>query len=300
MSAWARRITWRSVVILLAAALVGLALYALAQTPLAAQLAIDMNVSEPLIALNDLVQGAAGGAGRGRDAFGFRAGLNQVERDLVVLAVVAAIAHWPSGWRGGADAKRGRADSEVGQKPPSPGGRKSFGVRRFLARRTRRAKGRAGDEGELPAHCPSNDFASTAGEHDDGAFSRRTLKEDAPCLGLPHVGDERFARVEGLGEARLDAFEARGVVITKMAQEGATCEAVGAEAVQNGTWEAGGLCHSRVGVYRVAVAAEAIEQCLIGCGAFAVGYVGRTLGRLVLFARRAAFAAITAETANEQ
>ena len=85
------RIIWRSAFILLAAGACALALYALAQSPFAAQLAIGMNTSEPLITLNDLVQGASGSATRARSALGLSAGLTQVIRDALVLGIVIAL-----------------------------------------------------------------------------------------------------------------------------------------------------------------------------------------------------------------
>ena len=77
--------------ILLAAGVCALALYALAQSPFAAQLAIGMNTAGPLIALNDLVQGASGSATRARSALGLSAGLTQVMRDVVVLGILIAL-----------------------------------------------------------------------------------------------------------------------------------------------------------------------------------------------------------------
>ena len=85
------RIIWRSAFILLAAGVCALALYALAQSPLAAQLAIGMNSSGPLIALNDLIQGASGNATRARSALGLSAGLTQVIRDAVVAGILIAL-----------------------------------------------------------------------------------------------------------------------------------------------------------------------------------------------------------------
>src|SRR5690242_17614665 len=85
------RILWRSALILLAAGACALALYVLAQSPFAAQLAISMNTSGPLIALNDLVQGASGNVTRARSALGLSAGLTQVIRDAVVLGILIVL-----------------------------------------------------------------------------------------------------------------------------------------------------------------------------------------------------------------
>jgi hypothetical protein len=85
------RIIWRSALILQCAGVCALALYVLAQSPFAAQLAIGMNTYGPLITLNDLVQGASGSATRARSALGLSAGLTQVIRDAVVLATLIAV-----------------------------------------------------------------------------------------------------------------------------------------------------------------------------------------------------------------
>src|SRR6478672_5876734 len=85
------RIIRRSALILLAAGVCVLALYALAESPFAAQLAIGMNTAGPLITLNDLVQGASGSATRARSALGLSAGLTQVIRDAVVLGILIVL-----------------------------------------------------------------------------------------------------------------------------------------------------------------------------------------------------------------
>jgi hypothetical protein len=85
------RIIRRSIFILLAAGICALALYALAQSSFAAQLAIGMNTAGPLIALNELAQGASGNATRARSTLGLSAGLTQVIRDAVVLAILIAL-----------------------------------------------------------------------------------------------------------------------------------------------------------------------------------------------------------------
>src|SRR5439155_493066 len=75
---------------------------------------------------------------------------------------------------------------------------------------------------------------------------------------------ERVAGHHRLREARVHALEARDVRAAQLVQQRAAGEAIRAEAVQDGTVEARELRDRRVGVQRVAVAVEAVQERLVG------------------------------------
>ena len=92
MSSAVQRALWRSLLILAAAGIIAVLLYALSQSGPAPDWARAMNVSTPLILLNALAQNALEPMERGRNVSALALGLAQVARELVVLGgVISAV-----------------------------------------------------------------------------------------------------------------------------------------------------------------------------------------------------------------
>jgi len=90
----------RSAGILLVAAAVASPCALLDKSPLAVPLAVGMNVSGPLIALNDLVQGSAGDSIRYRRDAATQIGMEHVRRDGILLVALTALTVLVEGrWR---------------------------------------------------------------------------------------------------------------------------------------------------------------------------------------------------------
>ena len=86
-----KRALRRSAVVLLVASAIACPLYVLEKTPLAAPLALGINVSAPLIELNNLVQGSPSDSFYFRNGTSFEVGLEHVQRDSTTLVVVVTI-----------------------------------------------------------------------------------------------------------------------------------------------------------------------------------------------------------------
>ena len=84
-----KRAIGRTGIVLLAAGIITCGLYALSQSSLASPLALAMNVSSPLLQLNEIVQGASGESNRARFGNSLEPGLSHVARDVIVLCGVA-------------------------------------------------------------------------------------------------------------------------------------------------------------------------------------------------------------------
>ena len=83
-----KHILRRSAVILLIAGAIAYPVYALEKSPLATPLALGINVSAPLIELNDLVQGSPSDSFNYRNGTSLEVGLDHVQRDSAVLGLV--------------------------------------------------------------------------------------------------------------------------------------------------------------------------------------------------------------------
>ena len=88
----------RSAAILLVAAAIASPCAILEKSSLAVPLAIGMNVSEPLIALNDFVQGRATDSARYRRDAAPEIGKEHVTRDGILLVAVTALTVLVEGW----------------------------------------------------------------------------------------------------------------------------------------------------------------------------------------------------------
>jgi hypothetical protein len=86
-----KRLLQHSAVVLLVASVIACPLFALEKSPLAAPLALGMNVSAPLIELNDLVQGSPSDSFNFRNGTSLEVGLDHVQRDSTVLGVMVTI-----------------------------------------------------------------------------------------------------------------------------------------------------------------------------------------------------------------
>jgi hypothetical protein len=124
------------------------------------------------------------------------------------------------------------------------------------------------------------------------------LEEDLVSL-LPVGRDVRLTGEGHAGEARLVARHLAGVAVERVIDDGLEGDAVGAQAVDDGLVEARHLGEVRVGVQRVLVAREPIQEGLLRQGRGLDRAVGRAIRRLV--ARLGAGVAAEATlTANEQ
>ena len=103
----------------------------------------------------------------------------------------------------------------------------------------------------------------------------------------------------GLREPALDRLEPRRVAAAHRVEQRPAGEPVGAQPVEDRLREAGQRRERRVGVQRVAVAVESVEQRLVGAGRVRDDLVGRAVGRDVARAARAAVAAPAALTPDE-
>ena len=81
----------RSAVVLMVAGTMACPLLALEKSPLAAPLALGINVSAPLIELNDLVQGSPSDSFNYRNGTSLEVGLDHVQRDSIVLGIVVTV-----------------------------------------------------------------------------------------------------------------------------------------------------------------------------------------------------------------
>ena len=81
----------RSVIVLLIAGTVACPLYALEKSPVSAPLALGLNVSAPLIDLNNLVQGSPSDSFNYRNGTSLEIGLDHVQRDTILLALVVSV-----------------------------------------------------------------------------------------------------------------------------------------------------------------------------------------------------------------
>ena len=97
----------------------------------------------------------------------------------------------------------------------------------------------------------------------------------------PHRNGERLAREHGTREPGLHGAEAGHVRAAELMQQGPCREAVGAEAVEDGPIEPGALGELGIGVQRVAVTGQAVEQRLVGTGRVGDDVIGRPIRRLV-------------------
>src|SRR5258708_39492536 len=97
---------------------------------------------------------------------------------------------------------------------------------------------------------------------DDRAVLRGRLEPCPPGLG-PHRDDQRVARQDGPAEARLHRAEAFRVRPAQGMQQRTAGEAVRAQAVQDRSLEAATGGERRIGVERIAVARQAIEEGLL-------------------------------------
>src|SRR4029077_2188490 len=138
-----------------------------------------------------------------------------------------------------------------------------------------------------------------------GDLRRRARQDGLAALGLrgeddlsgrdlPHVGRDRLAREDDPREAHLERLEPLGLVVAPRLEERAPAEAEGAEAVEDRAIVAAELREVRVGMQRVHVAREAVDQGLLRERLRRHGLVGRPVGRDVA---RPARAAVTTEAA---
>ncbi len=121
------------------------------------------------------------------------------------------------------------------------------------------------------------------------------LKHDALIGELPHIRDQRFAGIHAVGHAHLDALEVPRVTFAKGVDHMAARVPECAKAVQDRALKADRLGEVGIGVQRVPVAAEAIEQRLVGGHFLFDARVGRAVWRLD---RRCGLAAIAAPAAR--
>src|SRR3954451_13470564 len=104
-----------------------------------------------------------------------------------------------------------------------------------------------------------NDFGKPIVEHDCVALDEPRSKRDLRAID-PHFGADRLARENRRCEAQTHAFEARGIVSCDRLQQRAAGDAERAEAMQNRPRETGGACHFRIGMQRIVVAGEPVDQ----------------------------------------
>src|SRR5271166_2969824 len=118
---------------------------------------------------------------------------------------------------------------------------------------------------------------------------------------LPHLQSHGLAGIDRRGKPRRVALEGGWVVIGIGLQDPAAGDAVGAHAVQDRSRKTGALGEFRIGVQRVAVAAETVDQRLVRPRRNVdgpVGCAGRHRMRLGLAFRRPAKAAVAARKAR--
>ena len=111
---------------------------------------------------------------------------------------------------------------------------------------------------------------------------------------------QRLAGHDRRGEAGLDVVEPGRVRAAQHVQQRPAGEAVAAQPVEDRPVEPAGGGERRVGVQRVAVAVEPVDERLVGRRLVRDLVVGRHLRRDVLRARRAAVAAPAALAADER
>src|SRR5262249_39664501 len=142
------------------------------------------------------------------------------------------------------------------------------------------------------------DLGRRAGENGLAAFGLRG-ERDLSGLDLPHVGGDGLAGEDDAGEPHLERLEPLRVVVAPRRQDGAPGVPVGAEPVQDGTVEAAHGRELRIGVQRIHVAREAIDERLLRERLVGDGLVGLALRRHVLRAARSAVAAEATLAAHE-
>src|SRR3546814_17795555 len=76
----------------------------------------------------------------------------------------------------------------------------------------------------------------------------------------PHLGHDGLARQHGGGEARVERVDPGRIMVAQPFHDRARGDAVGAQAMQDRAIEAGAPRHRRIGVARVVIAAQPIEQ----------------------------------------
>src|SRR5207244_2740540 len=161
-----------------------------------------------------------------------------------------------------------------------------------------RSRGRAPHPRAGDAPSSAGDLGGRAGQHRLAPLGLRR-QDDPPRRDLPHVGGDRLAGVDDPGEADLEGLETRGVVPAPGAQDRTAGEAEGAEPVQDRPLVAGHAGELGVGVQRVHVAREPVEQRLLGPRRHGDRLVGRPVRRHVARAARATLAAEAALAARE-
>ena len=142
--------------------------------------------------------------------------------------------------------------------------REDVGRGRLGARRGGRSRG-GGDGRRLGLGLGDLAVELDRGVGDDDAVALLDLgPEDHPGRRLdPHLGDQGLAREDAVGEADLDALELARVVV-ELPQDRPASVAEGAQAVEDRPIKAEGLGEVGVDVERVPVAAEAVEERLVG------------------------------------
>ena len=100
--------------------------------------------------------------------------------------------------------------------------------------------------------------------------------------GLPHLDREVLAREHRRGEPGLHRGEPGRVGSAERVEQGAAREPVRAQPVQDRSVEPGERRERRIGVQRVAVARQPVDEGLFGTGRVGDGVVGVAVGRLVL------------------
>src|SRR5579871_5038997 len=116
---------------------------------------------------------------------------------------------------------------------------------------------------------------------------------------VPAARGQRVAGEDDAGEAGEETFELVQIAAARALQDGAAGEAVGAQPVQDRAVEAAELRHRRIGVQRVDVAGEAVEQRLLARRLLDHFEVRRARRRLQLGRLGAALAAEASLAADE-
>ena len=98
---------------------------------------------------------------------------------------------------------------------------------------------------------------------DDASIAARGLEDGRTIAGLPDRNGQGLTGQHGRAEPALHTRKASGIVVAQCAQQRTTGEAIGAEPVQNRLGEATDIAELLVGVQRVAVPGQPIQQSLI-------------------------------------